>query len=126
MFNPEGDMGDVEMWELHQADDLPRRRGQAEHGGRRSPPRRLLLRDPAVLEGTDSFEIQNIGAGTMTSQPGSWVATRRRPATATTSATPTSSSSPEAALPYPVRDGNPEDSQTDAMIDGRRASTSRR
>ena len=32
VFNPEGDMGDIEMWELVEADDLPRPPDQAVHG----------------------------------------------------------------------------------------------
>ena len=44
MFNPEGDMGDVEMWELIWPMIYLSRRHQGEHGRRRAPPRRLELR----------------------------------------------------------------------------------
>ena len=44
MFNPEGDAGDVEMWELICPMIYLSRRIKAEHGRPRAPPRRLELR----------------------------------------------------------------------------------
>ena len=45
VFNPEGDMGDIEMWELVKPMIYLGRRIKPNTGGCGAPPRRLLLRD---------------------------------------------------------------------------------
>ena len=57
MFNPEGDAGDVEMWELITPMIYLSRRLKANTGGPRPPPRRLELRVPA-----DDLEHAVLGA----------------------------------------------------------------
>jgi N-methylhydantoinase B/oxoprolinase/acetone carboxylase alpha subunit/acetone carboxylase gamma subunit len=70
VFNPEGDMGDVEMWELVKPmiylgrQIKPNTGGIGRHRGGSSFETLLLV------NGTQDFEIENIGAGGMLTSPG--------------------------------------------------------
>ena len=95
MFNPEGDAGDIEMWELICPMIYLVAADQAEHGRPRSPPRRLLVRvaahDPEhTLLGAP--EPRHLAPASP--RRGSSAATRARSPTSTTSAATTCASSP--------------------------------
>jgi N-methylhydantoinase B/acetone carboxylase alpha subunit len=70
VFNPEGDMGDVEMWELVKPmiylgrQIKPNTGGIGRHRGGSSFETLLLV------NGTQDFEVENIGAGGMLTSPG--------------------------------------------------------
>jgi N-methylhydantoinase B/oxoprolinase/acetone carboxylase alpha subunit/acetone carboxylase gamma subunit len=70
VFNPEGDMGDVEMWELVKPmiylgrQIKPNTGGIGRHRGGSSFETLLLV------NGTQDFEIENIGTGGMLTSPG--------------------------------------------------------
>ena len=70
VFNPEGDMGDIEMWELVKPmvylgrQIKPNTGGSGRHRGGSSFETLLLV------NGTQDFEIENIGAGGMLTSPG--------------------------------------------------------
>ncbi|HYF27365.1 MAG TPA: hydantoinase B/oxoprolinase family protein [Baekduia sp.] len=70
VFNPEGDMGDIEMWELVKPMIYLGRRikpytgGVGRHRGGSSFETLLLV------HGTPDFEVENIGAGGMFTSPG--------------------------------------------------------
>ena len=65
MFNPEGDMGDIEMWELVKPIDLPRRGGSrpTPAGSGRHRGGSTLRVAAAWSTGPRLLELQNIGTG---------------------------------------------------------------
>ena len=100
MFNPEGDAGDVEMWELICPMIYLSRRIKAEHGRRRAPPRRLELRVAAGgLDDTRSGSSRTSARRGSSASRGCSAAIPARRPTSTTSAATTSSSAPKRARP---------------------------
>ena len=118
MWNPQGDMGDCEVWEINEpflylgASVKPSTAGAGKfRGGSGWESLRLCW-------GTDFFETQNIGNSRMTMQSGLWGgypgATGYRHNVRATNMFELAGG----LLPYPVRDGNPEESEIDALVDG--------
>ncbi len=118
MWNPQGDMGDCEVWEINEpflylgASVKPSTAGAGRYrGGSGWESLRLCW-------GTDFFETQNIGNGRVTMQSGLWGgypgATGYRHNVRDTNLFELAGG----LLPYPVRDGNPEDSEIERMLDG--------
>lgn len=119
MWNPQGDMGDWEVWEINEpflylgASVKPSTAGAGRYrGGSGWESLRLCC-------GTDFFETQNIGNGRVTMQSGLWGgypgATGYRHNVRDTNL----SELVGGRLPYPVRDGNPEESQIESLVEGR-------
>lgn len=119
MWNPQGDMGDLETWEINEpflflgAGVKPSTAGPGKfRGGSGWESLRLCW-------GTPFFEVQNMGNGKVTMQSGLWggypgaVGYRHNLRDTDFFALV------EARAPYPVADGNPESSQMLAA-DGRR------
>ncbi len=119
MWNPQGDMGDCEVWEINEpflylgAAVKPSTAGPGRfRGGSGWESLRLCW-------GTEFFETQNIGNGRVTMQSGLWGgypgATGYRHNVRDTNVFELAGG----FLPYPVADGNPEESQIAALVDGR-------
>jgi N-methylhydantoinase B/acetone carboxylase alpha subunit len=119
MWNPQGDMGDCEVWEINEpflylgASVKPSTAGSGRYrGGSGWESLRLCW-------GTEFFETQNIGNSRMTMQSGLWGgypgATGYRHNVRDTNIFELAGG----LLPYPVRDGNPEESQIASMVEGR-------
>jgi N-methylhydantoinase B/oxoprolinase/acetone carboxylase alpha subunit/acetone carboxylase gamma subunit len=70
VFNPEGDMGDVEMWELVKPMLYLGRRIKPNTGGWGRHRGGSSFETLLLVHGTPDFEIENIGAGGMLSSPG--------------------------------------------------------
>jgi len=109
MWNPQGDMGDCEVWEISEpflflgASVKPSTAGAGKYrGGSGWEALRLCW-------GTDFFAVQNMGNAAMTMQSGLWGgypgATGYRHNVRSTNFFELVG----ARLPYPVRDGNPEE-----------------
>jgi len=118
MWNPQGDMGDCEVWEINEpflylgASVKPSTAGPGRfRGGSGWESLRLCW-------GTEFFETQNIGNSRITMQSGLWGgypgATGYRHNVRATNMFELAGG----LLPYPVRDGNPEESQIDALVEG--------
>ncbi len=107
MFNPEGDMGDVEMWELIEpmvylggAGSRPHRPAAAVTAA--APRSRRCL----LAQRTQYLAVENIGCGGMLTSPGIFGGYPGGLSTSTTSSAPTSSSAPSAARPTRSADGS--------------------
>ena len=120
MWNPEGDMGDMEMWELLEPflylgqRVKPNTAGAGRHrGGSGYECLRLCWKTPF-------FEIQNIGNGTVFANSGLWggypAASGYRHNIRQTNFFDVV----ESAQPYPTHEPDPEDSALARMITGRR------
>ncbi|MFN8151854.1 MAG: hydantoinase B/oxoprolinase family protein [Solirubrobacterales bacterium] len=118
MWNPQGDMGDCEVWEINEpflylgASVKPSTAGSGRYrGGSGWESLRLCW-------GTDFFETQNIGNSRVTMQSGLWGgypgATGYRHNLRNTNFFDLVG----AKLPYPLRDGNPEESEIHELVDG--------
>ena len=118
MWNPQGDMGDCEVWEINEpflylgASVKPSTAGPGRfRGGSGWESLRLCW-------GTEFFETQNIGNSKVTMQSGLWGgypgATGYRHNVRDTNLFELAGG----VLPYPVRDGNPEESEIEALVDG--------
>jgi N-methylhydantoinase B/acetone carboxylase alpha subunit len=118
MWNPQGDMGDCEVWEINEpflylgASVKPSTAGPGRfRGGSGWESLRLCW-------GTEFFETQNIGNSKITMQSGLWGgypgATGYRHNVRATNMFELAGG----LLPYPVRDGNPEESEIEALVDG--------
>jgi N-methylhydantoinase B/acetone carboxylase alpha subunit len=70
VFNPEGDMGDIEMWELVKPMIYVGRRIKPNTGGWGRHRGGSSFESLLLVHGTADFEIENIGAGGMLSSPG--------------------------------------------------------
>jgi N-methylhydantoinase B/acetone carboxylase alpha subunit len=70
VFNPEGDMGDVEMWELVKPMLYLGRRIKPNTGGWGRHRGGSSFESLLLVHGTPDFEIENIGAGGMFTSPG--------------------------------------------------------
>lgn len=70
VFNPEGDMGDVEMWELVKPMIYLGRRIKPNTGGWGRHRGGSSFETLLLVNGTQDFEIENIGAGGMLTSPG--------------------------------------------------------
>jgi N-methylhydantoinase B len=70
VFNPEGDMGDVEMWELVKPMLYLGRRIKPNTGGWGRHRGGSSFETVLLVHGTPDFEIENIGAGGMLTSPG--------------------------------------------------------
>ncbi len=119
MWNPQGDMGDCEVWEINEpflylgAAVKPSTAGAGKfRGGSGWESLRLCW-------GTDFFETQNIGNGRVTMQSGLWGgypgATGYRHNVRDTNFFELAGG----FLPYPARDGNPEESEIEELVEGR-------
>ncbi|MEZ5078028.1 MAG: hydantoinase B/oxoprolinase family protein [Solirubrobacterales bacterium] len=119
MWNPQGDMGDCEVWEINEpflylgAAVKPSTAGAGRfRGGSGWESLRLCW-------GTDFFETQNIGNSLVTMQSGLWGgypgATGYRHNVRDTNFFELAGG----LLPYPARDGNPEESEIESMVEGR-------
>ncbi len=119
MWNPQGDMGDCEVWEINEpflylgAAVKPSTAGSGRfRGGSGWESLRLCW-------GTEFFETQNIGNARVTMQSGLWGG---YPGATSYRHNVRESSIFELVggrLPYPVADGNPEESQIAALVEGR-------
>jgi N-methylhydantoinase B len=120
MWNPEGDMGDMEMWELLEPflylgqRVKPNTAGPGRHrGGSGYETLRLCWKTPF-------FEIQNIGNGTVFANSGLWggypAASGYRHNIRQTNFLEVV----ERGEPYPTHEPDPEDSGLERMITGRR------
>ncbi len=118
MWNPQGDMGDCEVWEINEpflylgASVKASTAGSGRYrGGSGWESLRLCW-------GTDSFETQNIGNSKMTMQSGLWGgypgATSYRHNVRDTNFFELVGG----VLPYPVRDGDPENSEIERLVEG--------
>ncbi|MBS1676536.1 MAG: hydantoinase B/oxoprolinase family protein [Actinobacteria bacterium] len=118
MWNPQGDMGDCEVWEINEpfvylgASVKPSTAGAGRfRGGSGWESLRMCW-------GTDFFETQNIGNSKMTMQSGLWGgypgATSYRHNVRNTNMFELAGG----VLPYPVRDGNPEESEIERLVEG--------
>lgn len=118
MWNPQGDMGDCEVWEINEpflylgASVKPSTAGAGRfRGGSGWESLRLCW-------GTEFFETQNIGNSRITMQSGLWGgypgATGYRHNVRATNMFELAGG----LLPYPVRDGNPEESQIESLVEG--------
>lgn len=118
MWNPQGDMGDCEVWEINEpflylgASVKPSTAGSGKYrGGSGWESLRLCW-------GTEFFETQNIGNSKITMQSGLWGgypgATSYRHNVRDTNFFELVGG----LLPYPVRDGNPEESEIERYVDG--------
>lgn len=70
VFNPEGDMGDIEMWELVKPMVYLGRRIKPNTGGWGRHRGGSSFETLLLVNGTPDFEIENIGAGGMLTAPG--------------------------------------------------------
>ncbi|HEX4107886.1 MAG TPA: hydantoinase B/oxoprolinase family protein [Solirubrobacteraceae bacterium] len=70
VFNPEGDMGDIEMWELVKPMIYLGRRIKPYTGGVGRHRGGSSFESLLLVHGTPDFEIENIGAGGMFTSPG--------------------------------------------------------
>jgi N-methylhydantoinase B/oxoprolinase/acetone carboxylase alpha subunit/acetone carboxylase gamma subunit len=70
VFNPEGDMGDIEMWELVKPMIYLGRRIKPNTGGWGRHRGGSSFETLLLVHGTPDFEIENIGAGGMFTSPG--------------------------------------------------------
>lgn len=70
VFNPEGDMGDIEMWELVKPMVYLGRRIKPNTGGWGRHRGGSSFETLLLVHGTPDFEIENIGAGGMFTSPG--------------------------------------------------------
>jgi N-methylhydantoinase B len=70
VFNPEGDMGDIEMWELVKPMLYLGRRIKPNTGGWGRHRGGSSFESLLLVHGTTDFEIENIGAGGMLTSPG--------------------------------------------------------
>ncbi len=70
VFNPEGDMGDIEMWELVKPMVYLGRRIKPNTGGLGRHRGGSSFETLLLVNGTQDFEIENIGAGGMLTSPG--------------------------------------------------------
>jgi N-methylhydantoinase B/acetone carboxylase alpha subunit len=70
VFNPEGDMGDIEMWELVKPMIYLGRRIKPNTGGLGRHRGGSSFETLLLVNGTQDFEIENIGAGGMLTSPG--------------------------------------------------------
>ena len=70
VFNPEGDMGDIEMWELVKPMIYLGRRIKPNTGGWGRHRGGSSFETLLLVNGTQDFEIENIGAGGMLTSPG--------------------------------------------------------
>jgi N-methylhydantoinase B/oxoprolinase/acetone carboxylase alpha subunit/acetone carboxylase gamma subunit len=70
VFNPEGDMGDVEMWELIKPMIYLGRRIKPYSGGIGRHRGGSSFESLLLVHGTHDFEIENIGTGGMFTSPG--------------------------------------------------------
>ncbi|HEX8752884.1 MAG TPA: hydantoinase B/oxoprolinase family protein [Solirubrobacterales bacterium] len=70
VFNPEGDMGDIEMWELVKPMVYLGRRIKPNTGGWGRHRGGSSFETLLLVNGTQDFEIENIGAGGMLTSPG--------------------------------------------------------
>lgn len=70
VFNPEGDMGDIEMWELVKPMIYLGRRIKPYTGGIGRHRGGSSFESLLMVHGTDDFEIENIGTGGMFTSPG--------------------------------------------------------
>ncbi len=70
VFNPEGDMGDVEMWELVKPVIYLGRRIKPYTGGIGRHRGGSSFESLMLIHGTPDFEIENIGCGGMFTSPG--------------------------------------------------------
>jgi N-methylhydantoinase B/oxoprolinase/acetone carboxylase alpha subunit/acetone carboxylase gamma subunit len=70
VFNPEGDMGDIEMWELVKPMVYLGRRIKPNTGGWGRHRGGSSFETLLLVNGTPDFEIENIGAGGMLTSPG--------------------------------------------------------
>jgi len=70
VFNPEGDMGDIEMWELVMPMIYLGRRIKPNTGGWGRHRGGSSFESLLLVHGTPDFEIENIGAGGMLTAPG--------------------------------------------------------
>jgi N-methylhydantoinase B/oxoprolinase/acetone carboxylase alpha subunit/acetone carboxylase gamma subunit len=70
VFNPEGDMGDIEMWELVKPMIYLGRRIKPNTGGWGRHRGGSSFETLLLVHGTPDFEIENIGAGGMLTSPG--------------------------------------------------------
>lgn len=70
VFNPEGDMGDVEMWELVKPVIYLGRRIKPYTGGVGRHRGGSSFESVFLIHGTPDFEIENIGTGGMFTSPG--------------------------------------------------------
>ena len=118
MWNPQGDMGDCEVWEINEpflylgASVKPSTAGSGRfRGGSGWESLRLCW-------GTEHFETQNIGNSRITMQSGLWGgypgATGYRHNVRATNMFELAGG----LLPYPVRDGNPEESEIESLVEG--------
>jgi acetone carboxylase, alpha subunit len=70
VFNPEGDMGDIEMWELVKPMIYLGRRIKPNTGGWGRHRGGSSFETLLLVNGTQDFEIENIGTGGMLTAPG--------------------------------------------------------
>ena len=70
VFNPEGDMGDIEMWELVKPAIYLGRRIKPYSGGVGRHRGGSSFESLLLIHGTPDFEIENIGTGGMFTSPG--------------------------------------------------------
>ncbi|MDX6605279.1 MAG: N-methylhydantoinase [Solirubrobacterales bacterium] len=70
VFNPEGDMGDIEMWELVKPMVYLGRRIKPNTGGWGRHRGGSSFESMLVVNGTQDFEIENMGTGGMLTSPG--------------------------------------------------------
>jgi acetone carboxylase, alpha subunit len=70
VFNPEGDMGDIEMWELVKPMIYLGRRIKPYTGGVGRHRGGSSFESLLLVHGTPDFEVENIGAGGMFTSPG--------------------------------------------------------
>jgi N-methylhydantoinase B/acetone carboxylase alpha subunit len=72
VFNPEGDMGDIEMWELVKPVIYLGRRIKPYTGGIGRHRGGSSFESLMLIHNTPDFEIENIGCGGMFTSPGLW------------------------------------------------------
>lgn len=70
VFNPEGDMGDIEMWELVKPMVYLGRRIKPYTGGVGRHRGGSSFESLFLVHGTEDFEVENIGSGGMFTSPG--------------------------------------------------------
>jgi len=120
MWNPEGDMGDMEMWELIEPflylgqRVKPNTAGPGRHrGGSGYECLRLCWKTPF-------FEMQNIGNGRMFMQSGLWGGYPAAPAYRHNVRDTDFFAVVERGEPYPVHEPDPADSALERVVSGRR------
>ena len=105
MFNPEGDAGDVEMWELICPMVYLSRRIKPNTGGPGRHRGGSSFESLQLIWNTPFWELQNLGTTRLSPRRGSSAAIPARSPTSTTSATTTFASWPRRGEAYPVADG---------------------